>query len=99
MATSAAQLKQLTADLAARDREAAALREEVEATRRRLHALQVGGKGPREGRRCMESTTGAAAPCVHFVVWEGQLTPEIAMLAAAVCRSRRPRLPPKTWWR
>lgn len=44
MASSATQLKQLTADLAARDREVAALREEVESTRRRLHALQVRNK-------------------------------------------------------
>lgn len=41
VASSAAQLKLLTADLAARDSEVSALREEVQNTRRRLHALQV----------------------------------------------------------
>lgn len=66
VAASATQLKQLTADLAARDGEVAALREEVEATRRRLHALQVGRVGGRA--RVNRAAPGSAAPLLPRTV-------------------------------
>ena len=101
VSSSAAQLKQLTADLAARDSEVAALREEVQTTRRRLHALQVGwglvGLTVLSGGESIKF--GSACPFARDV-WNSATACSICF-ACNACFDRRlkPRRPPKTWWR